>query len=338
MAKVHIVTKPLNSGIRYYVYAWRGGPCIHCQDHVYPVITQEILLKQHKARMAAQPPTKDGFIRVINAYRESPEFARLAESTQKEYSRWLDRAEERFGQVPVKFFDSRQIRGDIIEWRNLWADTPRAADMASMIMNILCGWALEQGMLNINVAAKIKNLHQVNRSDMIWEGHHWTLWNATKVPPQLNDAIVFDSLTGLRLGDLVEVTWDEVGTNAIVRMTNKGRRQNARAVIPILPDLRFWLEEKRKTAKAKTILTNSRGEPWTTSGLKTVFQRNKPEGFDRTIHDLRGTFCTKLILAGLTDAECAMVMGWTSKRVAEIRARYVNEERVILHIADRLSG
>jgi hypothetical protein len=33
-----------------------------------------------------------------------------------------------------------------------------------------------------------------------------------------------------------------------------------------------------------------------------------------------------------------MVMGWTSKRVSLIRARYVNSERVIVEMARRMSA
>lgn len=31
-------------------------------------------------------------------------------------------------------------------------------------------------------------------------------------------------------------------------------------------------------------------------------------------------------------------IGWTARRTAAIRARYVNEERVIIHLAERLSA
>ena len=107
-------------------------------------------------------------------------------------------------------------------------------------------------------------------------------------------------------------------------------------MVPLLPETRALL--KRIGPATGPILRNSRGQPWTDNGLGTVFQKAKPAGFDRTIHDLRGTFATRLIIAGLTDDQTAMVIGWTSRRVAQIRARYVNEARVIIELAARLSA
>lgn len=48
----------------------------------------------------------------------------------------------------------------------------------------------------------------------------------------------------------------------------------------------------RANPRTGTILRNSRGEPRTESGLGSVFQKTKPEGFDRTIHDPRWSFAT----------------------------------------------
>ena len=68
-----------------------------------------------------------------------------------------------------------------------------------------------------------------------------------------------------------------------------------------------------------------------------MFQKAKPEGFDRTIHDLRGTFATWLAIKGLTDQDIARIIGWTPQRVGEIRARYVDEARGVVSLAERLS-
>ena len=140
------------------------------------------------------------------------------------------------------------------------------------------------------------------------------------------DALVLASLTGLRLGGLVRLDWENVGKDAITVMTRKKKR---RAVIPIYAELR-----KHRTG---TILLNSRGKPWTESGLGGVFQKAKPEGFDRTIHDLRGTFATWLAVQGLNDQDIARIIGWTPQRVGEIRGRYVDEARVVVSLAEHLS-
>jgi hypothetical protein len=169
---------------------------------------------------------------------------------------------------------------------------------------------------------------------------HWDAMKSSKdkngrslYSDHLDRALRLASLTGLRLGDLVRVTWEDVGDNAIILTT---RKRKGRAIIPILPDLRGLLDSIG--AGTGPILRNSRGEPWTESGLGSVFQKAKPTGFDRTMHDLRGTYATWLAMRGLTDEEIARTIGWTAKRISEIRSRYVDEARVIVSMVERLSA
>ena len=221
----------------------------------------------------------------------------------------------------------------IIEWRNGWADKPRTADKASTMMATLLGWAVAQGELSINVASKIRLLHSADKSDEIWEARHFRAMVACA--PQLRNALKLAMLTGLRLGDLVRLRIEDVGPQAIILIT---RKRKGRAVIPILPALRHLLDRLIGERESGAVLLNSRGQAWTESGLGTVFQRSKPEGFDRRIHDLRGTFVTWLATKGLTDQEIARIVGWTASRVGDVRARYVDEERVVVSLLDRLSA
>ena len=335
MTGLHVVAKSRQGGKRWYVYAWRGGPCIHQQDGARPVITPEILGLQQRALQSSFGAAGDDIDAVIADYEVSPEFTDRRASTQKDYRLWLTRISQRFGNTPLAAFEDRRMRGDIIEWRNQWAHQPRTADKASVMMATLLGWAVENGRIEINVAAGIRQLHSVNKADQIWEDHHWKAVRAIeKFPPHVMDALTLASLTGLRLGDLVRLEWAQVGDKAII--IEKTRKRGGRAVIPIYTELRQWLDGR--VIRQGTVLLNSRKLPWTESGLETVWQRKKPSGFDRTIHDLRGTFVTFLALRGLTDEEIARVIGWTAKRIAEIRARYVDEARVVIAMADRLSA
>jgi integrase len=69
-----------------------------------------------------------------------------------------------------------------------------------------------------------------------------------------------------------------------------------------------------------------------------VFEKAKPAEFDRTIHDLRGTYVTWLAVKGLTDEQIARIVGWTARKVSQIRARYVDEARVVISLVDRLTA
>jgi integrase len=329
---LHVVRKPTKGADRWYVYAWRGGPCVHTCTGERPVIDMALIAKANAAKQDRGSLHFDTFEEIITAYRAAPEYENLKASTKRDYRLWLDRISSKFGAIPLEAFEDRRMRRDVYEWRDQWAHQPRTADKATVMLGTLLGYGVEIGLLSINVAAGIKHLHSVDKSDHIWERRH--LRAMIRAPKHLRHALWMAGLTGLRLGDLVRLDWSHVGAKAII--IEKTRKRGGRAVIPLLPETRAALA--RMGERKGFVLKNSRGKGWTESGLGSVFQKAKPEGFDRTMHDLRGTFATRLIMAGLTDEQAAMVMGWTAKRIASIRARYVNEERVIISLTERLTA
>jgi integrase len=334
MAGLHIVERRRKRDSRWYIYAWRGGPCIQKLDGSHgekPTITPEVLAAQARAKQEHLGPHGNTLDRVIQAYQGSPEFTAKRHSTKKDYRLWLSRISAHFGSASLAAFEDRRMRGDILDWRDQWAAQPRTADKAVVMMATLLNWAMERGHVSINIAAGIKQLHHVNKADQVWEDRHWDA--IASAPKHLLDALKLAHLTGLRLGDLVRVSWEHVHDKAIIITT---RKRNGRAVIPIISELRQHLEAREH--RSGTILRNSRGKPWTESGLGSVFQKHQPKGFDRTIHDLRGTYATWLAKKGLTDQEIARIIGWTAQRVSEIRARYVDEAQVVVTLVDRLSG
>lgn len=104
------------------------------------------------------------------------------------------------------------------------------------------------------------------------------------------------------------------------------RRKRRRVVIPQTPHLEQLVVELRTRSRrdgVNTILVNSLGKPWTDASYGRSFGRVRDaagikhvddEGFARTktLHDVRGTFCTMLLTEWqLTDDEAAEIMGWS---------------------------
>lgn len=87
-----------------------------------------------------------------------------------------------------------------------------------------------------------------------------------------------------------------------------------------------------------TVLSDSRWKPWTAMGFGSRYNDAKiASGIDRHLNDLRGTFVTRCMIAGLTDQEIADIVGWNTKDIASIRARYADQARVVIAIGERLS-
>ena len=118
--------------------------------------------------------------------------------------------------------------------------------------------------------------------------------------------------------------------------------------IPALDELLAELKLRKRAEGVKTVLVNSFGRPWTSDGFGTSFNRvrdhanivhvDQQTGASKKkhVHDLRGTFCTKLILANQSDEKIADVMGWSPQQVRGIRRSYVDQCHVSVAVGERL--
>jgi integrase len=68
------------------------------------------------------------------------------------------------------------------------------------------------------------------------------------------------------------------------------------------------------------ILTNTRGQPWTSDGFRTSWRKacDRAGINDLTFHDLRGTAVLRLAIAGATVPQIAAVTGHSLKDVEAI--------------------
>lgn len=353
-AGLHIVRKRRrDQPDLWYVYAWRGGPQIHTCEGVKPKTTAKLTdLAAEKRREAKLPSGDDPRLAAqIVLFKASPEFLRTAASTQANYRTWLERIEDEFGDTTLRMWTSREMRGDVLDWRDRWAHQPRSADEAVSTFGRLLNWIVDRGRLPLNILAGIESLYEVDRSDLIWEPAHFDLFMPA-ASVEVQEGVELASLTGLRRGDLVELPWTAVGEHAIIWKTSKSRRR-ATITVPLLPEAKALMARirarhagamdlqrpNRRKPLPETVLSNSRWKPWTAGGFGSRFNDAKQEcGLDRNLHDLRGTFATRCMLAGLTDAEIAKILGWTATEVAEIREKYVNDARVVIAIGARIAA
>jgi hypothetical protein len=67
-----------------------------------------------------------------------------------------------------------------------------------------------------------------------------------------------------------------------------------------------------------------------------VIEVRKVLGIDKHLHDARGTFATRLRMAGLTAPQIAAVVGWDGDRVERLLARYVDRNRIVRALAEQI--
>jgi Site-specific recombinase XerD len=361
IAGVHYVKKPRKNGPPcWYVYAYRGGPQIarHIGWQRPKLSTSELrrLIEAAKPVVIEPQPTLRSLIR---AWRPaSPDWTSLAATTQKTWGSALDRIEEKWGDTPLTVWADPRMTAKVVAWRDSRADTPRGADIGVVVLRALLEFGRLRGQVPINVASRIPKLYKGGaRASIIWsydEIERFASAAAELGVPHIADGVKLAALTGLRRADLVSLTWDEILPHAIQKKAakiSKGKRRFA--VIPRIPELDAHLELLRgrmRKSGVNNVLVNSRGVAWSGDGFGTSFNRVRDyarivhvdDETGRTtakhIHDLRGTFCTKLLRAGLSNEEVAEIMGWAPDQVAGIRRSYVDQSAIVRAIGERISG
>jgi integrase len=313
------IVKVTAKGHTYY-YAWRGGPRLRGEPG-----SPEFIASYKEACEEARTPDAGRFRFVVVSYKASGEYKKLADSTKRNWGRWLDRISDYFGDLRIAQFDRpEKIRPVIRRWRNQLADKPRTADYAMQVLSRALSYAVDPlGKIASNPCEGIKQLYHGDRSEIIWAdsdiGH---LRQTCAI--EVAHAVDLAAHTGLRLGDLVRVSWSHVGADAITMTTGKSRHRRE-VIVPIYDALRRVLDgvPKRSTA----ILTNSRYRPWTENSFGSAFNRAKidasMEDRDLHFHDLRGTAATRFYIAGLSVRVIAEIMGWEEEYVEKIIRRYV---------------
>jgi integrase len=310
---------------RVYWYAWRGGPPLRGEPG-----SPEFVASYNEAIEQHRTLDKKRFRFVIVDYKASAEYKKLAESTRTQWGKWLDRIAEHFGELRTAQFDRpEKIRPVIRRWRSQYSETPRTADYAMQVLSRVLAHAVELGSIAGNPCEGVKRLYTADRSEIIWTDSDIAHIKQT-CSAEIGHAVDLAGHTGLRLSDLLRLSWSHVGDDAIVLTTGKSRHRRE-AVIPLYGALRDVLARIPK--RSTTILTSSKRRPWTADGFGSSFNTAKLGAglADRDLHfnDLRGTAATKFYIAGFSMREIAETMAWEEESVEKIIRRYVGRSAAI---------
>jgi len=313
-----------------YWYAWRGGPRLRGTPG-----SPEFIASYNEAIENIRAPDQNRFRFVVSSYKGSREYKILADSTKRNWAPWLDRIGIHFGELRIAQFDRpEKIRPVIRKWRDQWADTPRTADYGMQVLSRVLSHAVDIGKIASNPSESIKKLYSSDRSEIIWTDEDIARLKKGSedrpTPVEIIHAVDLACCTGLRLSDLLAVSWSHVSEHAIIFATGKSRGHR-NAIIPMSDEVKEVLNRIPKIAT--TILANSYGRPWTANGFGTAFDRAKKSAEmgerDLHFHDFRGTAATKFYLAGLSVRLIAEILAWSEARVERIIRRYVAQGAAI---------
>ena len=257
---------------------------------------------------------------LLHEFQAAPEFKKLRAVTRRDYERFMKFISAEFGSMPIGALDDPKVRAVFLEWRDSMADRPKTADYAMTVLNRVLNWAKDRRAITHNHAAGAGRLYKANRAAKIWTQND--IQKFCEVSPKTHaQAVRLAAATGLARGDLVRLTWAQIGSDAIGGERQKTGESYA---VPLLPETRAVLRELER--KSPCVLTNTHGRPWRDDALSLAVRRGCVaagiEGL--SLHDLRGTFATRLLAAGLKHGQIARVMGWSERTVETLSRAYID--------------
>lgn len=268
-------------------------------------------------------PEDGTMLSLLAAYRRSQEFADLRPRTRHDYQLQMNRIADQFGPLSLRAMASPAISQHIYAWRDSRAASKRQADYGIQVLSVVLGWGVKRGLLAQNRAAAIGKLYKSDRSEMVWSDEQIDAYLKV-APAHMGLAFLIALETGQRQADVLKLKWSAVGNGVIHLRQEKGRRP---VTVPISERLQKMLDAAPR--RALTVVTSSRGTPWTGYGLRTTDGKTRKEAgvVDLTFHDLRGTFVTKRFEAGWSAEDIAFCTGHSLRDLATLQ-RYTSRGRV----------
>lgn len=275
----------------------------------------------------SKPRAMYALVDLISAYRQSSRFNALSPRSQRDYMNAIGRILEKWASLPIAALEDKKIRPLFLEWRDRMAQaSSRQADMTMTILGTILNWAMDEGRIGHNYAAKPGRTYTVDRSDKIWLPRHVEAFRK-HATPEMELAMIMALHTGQRQGDLLELQWKHIQEGRLRYRQSKKKRL---IDIPLTKALAGALEKERARGHNDSdddhILLSSARRKWSADGFRgawaKVVAKAGLDKLDLHFHDLRGTACTLLAEGGCDDTEIGAMLGWKREYVAQMRARY----------------
>ena len=272
------------------------------------------ILDERKAKESRATTLRD----LVQAWLGSDRYRNYSPSTRTTYRLSLDLLEP-YSDTPVGGIDTPVVSAwlDRIAESNGWSQAKRLR----MVLIQIFRHAIPAGLVRHNpvrdtiAKQRPKSLGYANRP--------WTAEECRVVldraPAHLRVAIVLIMNTGLDPTDASELRCDQIVAGTI--WTTRAKTGN-RVAIPVSTPLQRELDAAPKHG-AETVLTNSRGQPWSYGGLASSWRvlRDSLEAEDivgpgLTLKGLRHTVATILREAGLDERAIADLLGQQTQTMA----------------------
>ena len=267
---------------------------------------------QAPASRAAHGPGSFGAL--VKAYLASPDFKKLAKTTQREYRRVLEGLAKDHGPKQVRHMAPRHVR----QLRDEKAETPGAANTRVRILKLLMSWAVEHDWREDNPATRVK-LFKLGEWRP-WEPEEHAMFKACWAPGTMQRrAYALALYTGQRRADLAAMSRNHMSVEsgrAIIRVRQE--KTGEYLWIPIHAALAAEIEQGPQ--EHLSLLTTSKGKGFDKVYFGAWFadaigKAGLPQ--DCVLHGLRKNATVMLLEAGCTHEEARAITGHSTTQMID---------------------
>lgn len=280
-----------------------------------------------KRTKTLQAPNTVGAMTI--AYRASPEWRALAETTRKTRESYI-KTLELLQEQPVAAITRRAmltIRDEIAGKRG-----NGAANGFMKTASVVFSWAVQRDWIAATPIYKIEPL----------PGGHLPAWSMAEaeaaiaaMPEPLRRVVILGLYTGQRRGDLITMPWSAYDGGTL-RLTQQ--KTGTRLVIPVHPALKTELDAWRKTATSTIILTTKNGIPWSghhvSESVRLWMTGAGMAGLN--VHGLRKLMAARLANEGASTHEIAAVTGHKTIALVQLYTASADQQRMASAAIHRL--
>ncbi|WP_188260819.1 tyrosine-type recombinase/integrase [Azospirillum tabaci] len=332
--------KTYRSKGKVYHYHRATGTRIVSEPGTAAFVEEVRRLDEKALQVADRPGTLGG---LMAAYRASPEFARLSDTTKADYREVMDYLQP-LADVALARIDSPfvlKLRDKTFAKRKR-----RFANYVLAVLSILHNWGTPRGITTGNPAEKVPKVERPRK-----EAEANRAWKAIELetvmlaaPDELRVPIALAAFAGLRQGDVIRLPWTAYKGGVI---ESRQAKTGDPIWVPVHSELRALLDAARDrlptlaeklSAKGKpiptTIVIGQRGESFTEDGFRARFFKLVRELETKewvwpglTFHGLRHTAATMLADAGCDTRDIQAVLGHRTAAMSEHYAKEADRKR-----------
>ena len=272
-----------------------------------------------------------GFLVALDSEGRSPATARLYQYGLQRLFGVLDRFG--LGAVPLAQLTREHLEHALAELRREGL-SPSTRQAVHRAMRAFWRWALEEGEIRENIAARVKApVGEEKVVDVLTDEQRDALFRSLRRDGSLLGlrdltAITILSDTGLRASELLSLTVEAIDVQqrrAII--LGKGARERIIGLEPGTLRLlrRYW---RRASIMQGAILRGRTGGPLTLSGLYLAIRRRGQQAGIPSLHPhvFRHGTATALLTAGVQEADVRLLLGWS--RGSRMLERYTKSTAV----------